>query len=373
MLPASLRKAAILISTLEERAADALLEQMGAEQAAKVRSAMMELDTIEPDEERQILAEFLRRGDAPGDAPDDVQLELSTAAEALAEALPASAARERPVAAAASQQPPFEFLLQIDAAVIAREVSREQPQTVAAVLANLPPDQAAGVLEALPTTLATDSLERMATIDCLAPEVLADLANELKSRMLPHLSAAAASAGSLEKLSSVLGAMDYRRRQRIVMQLAGRNAALASRLGLHDAHALADDRSYVPETVLRYRFESATAAASSRVAGRNAAATFEFNELADLDNDSLRAVLSAVSPETVLLALTGADERLIDRIARGLSPTEAAALRRRLNNPGPLRLREIDAAQRELADTAARLIHDSDERSSAPSRFAAAA
>lgn len=368
MLPASLRKAAILISSLEERAADALLEQMGPEQAAKVRCAMMELETIEPDEERQILAEFLHRGGAP----DDVQLELSTAAEALAAEPPAVDARAQPAASAVCDESPFAFLHQMDAAVIAREVSREHPQTVAAVLANLPPDQAAGVLEALPTTLATDSLERMATIDDLAPEVIADLANELKSRLLPHLVAAAASAGSLERLSSVLGAMDYRRRQRIVLQLAGRNAALASRLGLHDAHSLVHDRSPAPETVLRYRFES-TAAAASRGAGRNATRTFKFSELADLHDDSLRAVLSSVQPETVLLALTGADERLIDRIARGLSAAEAAALRRRLNNPGPLRLREIDAAQRELAAIAADLLRDGRAEMAGHSRFAAAA
>ena len=85
MLPTTLRKAAILISTLDERSAEALLNQMDAEQAAKVRSALVELDNIAQGEEQQVLAEFLQQQGSPAlaralhRAESEVELELSAA------------------------------------------------------------------------------------------------------------------------------------------------------------------------------------------------------------------------------------------------------------------------------------------------------
>jgi flagellar motor switch protein FliG len=383
MLPASLRKAAILVQALDEAAADALLEQMGPEQAAKVRSALMELDAIPPAEERQIVAEFLGRPDAtsaanPAASSGGVELELSSASESLADGY-----RQAPVPPTAVSvptdlgQPPFAFLLRIGAPAIAREIAREQPQMVAAVLAQLPPEQAAAVLEALPTNLATDSLERMATIDGLSPEVLLDLAGELKTRLAPQLLAQDATPQSLDRLSSVLAAMDSRQRERLTTQLTSRNLALANRLGLHPSGSpLAEEAART--TMLRYRLDSAAGdgqLSPPRTASRNSSphAPTEFADLADLDDASLRNVFAAAEPEVVLLALIGAEQRLIDRVLRKLTAREAQAFRRRLDSPGPMRLREIDAAQRKLAELADRLAATGEVRFPRPARFAAAA
>ena len=59
-LSPSIRKAAILVATLDDRAADTLLEQMGDEMAARVRSALVELDDI-PAAEQQAVLDFARR------------------------------------------------------------------------------------------------------------------------------------------------------------------------------------------------------------------------------------------------------------------------------------------------------------------------
>src|SRR4051794_6049029 len=57
----SLRKAAILIASLETRSADQLLDQMGEQQAAKVRHAIMELPDIDPAEQEAVIHEFVGR------------------------------------------------------------------------------------------------------------------------------------------------------------------------------------------------------------------------------------------------------------------------------------------------------------------------
>ena len=62
---ASMRKAAILVSALDHRTADTLLDRMPANDAARVRNAVLELGDISDDEQRVVLAEFLQvRGPA---------------------------------------------------------------------------------------------------------------------------------------------------------------------------------------------------------------------------------------------------------------------------------------------------------------------
>jgi flagellar motor switch protein FliG len=96
----------------------------------------------------------------------------------------------------------------------------------------------------------------------------------------------------------------------------------------------------------RYRLETAPAAGGPLVA---------FDDLTHLSDEDLRQVLGAAGSQLALLALTGADERLVSRILKSLPAKDAAVLRRRLEHPGPVQLREIEQARASLAATAARL------------------
>ncbi len=58
----SIRKAAILVSVLDRDSADALLDKMGPEQAARVRDAVFELDLVSQEEQDQIVREFVSAG-----------------------------------------------------------------------------------------------------------------------------------------------------------------------------------------------------------------------------------------------------------------------------------------------------------------------
>jgi flagellar motor switch protein FliG len=365
MLPPSLRKAAILIAALDERAADALLEQMGPEQAARVRSAVMELADISDDEQQRVLAEFLQRQGSPAlaaAAESDAGVELE-----LAEVEPAEI----------TEPPPLEthitFLSSIASEALARVLRSENPQTVAAVLAHLQPEQTAEVLEHLPAALATEALARMASIDQLAPVVLADLERELRTRIDREVGSAALPPQSVKRVSAVLSAMDYRQRERVVLQLSERNSALAGRLGLCPPRSGTNTVRAYQATAFRYRIERPEAHAEPAPRRERVAAVLQFADLAALDDHSLRAVFAAAEPAVVLLALTGADDRLLDRVLRDLSPREATVLRQRLDHPGPLKLRDIERAQEELATIASRLAVEGAIRLPPAVRFAAAA
>jgi len=368
MLSPSLRKAAVLIAALDEQSADALLRQMSADDAAKVRSALVELDEIPAAEQQRVLTEFMHQQGAPALAVnasiDDVSLDLDPIVEAAAAEVTATEEPKLPSAEAVQAEPPFAFLEQVDAKAIAVVLSRELPQTAAVVLGRLLPEKAAAVLQELPAALATDALERIAWLDELSPAVEADLARELRRQLAPHIKAAGADTASLARMTAVLGAMDYRQRQRAVLALGERNTSLLNRLGLFPAGESPvnnDDRVFA----MRYRIDSPSAASrspqpkmQSPAPAIEESAWLTFDDLAQLNDASLRAVLAAADTEVALLALTGAEPRLIARILRKFPAREAGILRQRLEHPGPLRLRDVEQARAALAAVASRLAHD---------------
>ncbi len=82
------------------------------------------------------------------------------------------------------------------------------------------------------------------------------------------------------------------------------------------------------------------------------------DDLARLDQSALTAILRSVDSQLLVLALVGASEQLVERITAEMPPKIAKAFRQKLNCLGPTRLRDVEAAQIEVADVAARFLHD---------------
>jgi flagellar motor switch protein FliG len=360
----------VLISALDDDAAEAILVQLGADDAAKVRSALVELDNIAADEQQQVLADFLsaQQGSRHSEeSADSVTLDLDPATEA--------AIRESQAAAAVEPDksfdpPSFSFLNNIQAAAIADVLKAELPQTIAVVVAHLTPEQAAAVLQELPAPLATEALERIAWIDEPSPEIQAELGHALRRRLAPHIKTAQADGLNLAHLSAVLGAMDVPQRQRLLSRLGQRNEPLVNRLGLLPTQPAGSGRPKV--LAMRYRLESAPAKGKSSAAKGDDSVWLTFDDLLQFNDGALKAVFAETDTEVALLALTGASPRLIARILRRLAPQQAQVLRHRLEHPGPLRIRDVEQARLALAAVASRLAHEGAIELPASVRFAEA-
>lgn len=382
LLPPSLRRAAVLISALDDASADAILDQMSPNDAAKVRRALVELDDIRPEEQQQVLADFLRnqRPSETGADEPGVALELNPEIEASIDRADMRAAS---AAKALSETESLDFLQDVPPQAIARLLEQEHPQTAAVVVTHLPAQHAAAVLQELPASMATEALERIAAIDAISPDVLADLARGLRRQLAPHLRTAAASAAPLAHLTAVLEAMDFRQRQRLLLQLGQRNNSLLTRLGLFPAAV--SQVVHSEEATPKYRLDSAsdrqningqaTQTPSLRQSANSSDAGdvwLTFDELSHFSDAALKAIFAAADPELVLLALTGAESRLVGRILRRLPLREAALLRERLEHPAGIRLREIEQARAALAALASRLAHEGSIELPATLSFAAA-
>ena len=84
-------------------------------------------------------------------------------------------------------------------------------------------------------------------------------------------------------------------------------------------------------------------------------------------------ILANSDPQLTLLALTGAPIDLVERLFSQLPARDAQTLRRKMEKIGPIRLRDIENAQHELAVLASRLVHDGEIDLPPQRRFAAAA
>jgi flagellar motor switch protein FliG len=149
-----LRKAAVLLAALDRPAADALLAQMSPAEAERVRQAVIELGPFETAEQDAVLAEFVELAPAPN-RTGGVEWVDSTSLPEIAPDAPAAS--------------PFAFLRAADADVLVPLLKHEHPQTLALVLAHLPPDRAAPVLTALPAAAQQEVLRRLAESDDAHP------------------------------------------------------------------------------------------------------------------------------------------------------------------------------------------------------------
>jgi flagellar motor switch protein FliG len=305
------RKAAILLRALDEPTAQLLWSRLSPAQAERVRKAQAELGELDPATERRILDEFLRLG-LMQPKQSAAGLDLSTLAEHRR-------AVETGLSSAGSGGKPFGSLQHVEVESLVRALAGERAQTVALVLAHLPARQAAGVLQRLEPNLQKEVVQRLVRLEETTPDILQEVEAVLRARLAQEISIPRRQVAGLAALASILPALDLATRQRILAQVDDLDPALADRLAA--------------TRTLQIRFE----------------------DLIGLDAVSLRRLIMAADFEVVVLALTGADAVLVDRVLEVMPETDGRVLKKRLQQPGPIRLRDVEEARRRLAALADRL------------------
>jgi flagellar motor switch protein FliG len=335
-LTPTLRKAAILISSLDVRTGDALLEQMGEAQAQRVRDAVMELGEVPAEEQEQILAEFDSRLSPreSGVADDDgVELALSTSM-----AFAPSSKPEPP-----RSTKPFAFLSDAASDLVARHLQREHPQTIALVLSHLPPPRSAAVVMHFSAELQAEVLLRVADCDEFHPEIVREVERGLEAALARELSQTRRRGNGTQKLQAILEAAGACK-DKLAEHVVKRDPVLAATIKVPPPK---------PEPI------SEPAPAQPRSASlrrpNELPPAVEFAQLNQLDDYGWAKVLKASDMRIALLALAGATPDLVSRLLSQLPPQEARALERRIEAIGPVRLREIEQAQEQLARIAAQL------------------
>jgi flagellar motor switch protein FliG len=355
----NLRKAAVLLRSLDADTAAVMLGHLSADEAATIRAAMRAVGHVESGEQAAVMAE-LRGGQSSkqyASGAGDVELTLSSsfAGESYGER-GASPTVTQGVAADSNR---LDFLENAPTSALVTYLAREQVQTIAVVLSHLPPERAAAVLAALPQKVQAETVERLSTLGETDPECVSVLKRELESWAAKRDGLRAGNGRRRDTMAAILAAADAKSRGQILSNMKDHKAALAKQFSSRQAKRptvkapVAKPQSEKP-MVRRVENPVSKPAImpSARIEPR--LPRVDFDDLAGLDSRTLSAVLRQVDANLLALALAGSRDELVDRICEQMPKRTAREFRRQLRRLGPTRLSDVEGAQRAVAQIAAR-------------------
>jgi flagellar motor switch protein FliG len=213
----------------------------------------------------------------------------------------------------------IESLKWMDAKTIAQIISGEHPQIVAIVIAHLDPALAGGVLELLPEAMRSDVLVRVATLDEIPQSALSELDQlvERQSGVAPQ--APPRRVGGAKVAAGIVNSIDK-----------ARSAALLETIEQSDAE-------------LHQKIKDLM---------------FTFDNLLQVDDRGIQTLLREVGSDQLALALRGAEPQIQDKIFRNMSKRAAEILRDDMEARGPVKLSEVEAAQKEIVAAAQKLVEE---------------
>lgn len=355
----NLRKAAVLLRSLDADTAAVMLGQLSAAEAATIRAAMRAVGQVETDEQADVVAEL--RGARPTKqyASDAGDVELALSSSFTGGAYGERAAFSSVGEGIAANSKRFEFLENAPTHALVPHLAREHAQTIAVVLSHLPPERAAAVLAALPPKVQAETVERLSTLGKTDPECLSVLKRELETWAAKRDGLRAGSGPRRDTMAAILAAADAKSRGQILSNMKDHKAALAKQFSpRHAERAPVKAKAAEPQIrnpVIRTAdnpVRQPAIAAAPRAERR--LPRVDFDDLAELDSRTLSAVLRQVDANVLALALAGSRDELVDRICEQMPKRTAREFRRQLRRLGPTRLSDVEGAQRAVAQIAAR-------------------
>ncbi|HET7809714.1 MAG TPA: flagellar motor switch protein FliG [Steroidobacteraceae bacterium] len=308
-------RAAILLLTLGETEAAEILKHLGAKDVQRLGRSMAELANVSREEVRGVLGEFTSAVES--------QTSLGVANEefvrkVLVNALGAEKANSlMDRIALGNARKGLDALKWMDPRAVADLVRTEHPQIVAIILSYLGAEQAAEVLAVLPDAMRSDLVVRIATLDGIQPSALAELDEVMEKQF-------AASGGAAT--SSVLGGL------RIAAEMVN---LMDSSVG----------------TSLMNDIGKSDEALSQKIQEL----MFVFDDLLEIDDRGMQELLRQVPADKLLIALKGADETFKAKVFKNMSQRAAEMLKGDLEAKGPVRLSDVEAAQKEILLAARKL------------------
>jgi len=312
------RAAVLLMSLGDDMAAD-VLKLMGPKEVQKIGGAMASMQSVTKQEVTTVLDDFVAVVDdqtALGiDSEDRVKRMLT---RALGEEK-AGGLIDRILLGRSSKG--LDALKWMDSRSVAEVIRLEHPQIIAIVLAYLDSDHAAEVLGQMPDRLRPDILMRIASLDGIPPQALHELDEIMEKQFSGNNNVKSSSVGGLKCAANILNFMDSSNEAEVMENIQEVDAELGDKI---------QDLMFV------------------------------FDNLSEIDDRGIQALLREVSSESLILAMKGADEELKEKIFKNMSKRASEMLRDDLEAKGPVRLSEVETAQKEIL-TIARRLADSGE------------
>lgn len=202
-----------------------------------------------------------------------------------------------------------DILASMDAKTVANFLSQEHPQTIAVILAKLRAKQTSEILSLLPQELQAEVVLRIADVDQVSPEIIADIDEVIKRELTAMGGIQRYKVGGIEKVVDMFNHLDRSKEKQILDKLDVLSPPLAEVIRKH---------------------------------------LFTFDDIFKLDDRSIQGIMREISNDALTLAMKTAPEEIKEKIFRNISSRAAEMIKEDLEVMGPVRLSDVEKAQSEI-------------------------
>jgi len=203
----------------------------------------------------------------------------------------------------------LESLELVDTRTLANFLINEHPQTIALICAHLPVDKKVDVLKKLPEGLQAEVVLRVANLDFVSPELIAQLDDVLKTELSTLGSIDTQQLGGVEPIADMLNLMDKNSEKNIMSRVEEKDPELAEEI-----------RKLM----------------------------FVFEDLIFVDDKGIQELLKIVDNQKLVIALKTAPEEVKIKLFKNMSNRAATMLKEDLEASGPTKLSDVEKAQLDI-------------------------
>ncbi|WP_115063083.1 flagellar motor switch protein FliG [Oligella ureolytica] len=310
-----MEQCAVLLMSIGEETAAEVLKYLNSTEVQEIGAAMINVKNLTRNHVNDVMEQF--RKDA------DQFMSVNLASEEyirniLSKALGADRAAGilEDIFDLTKQESGIEALNQLEPANIAELIGGEHPQIIATIMVHLDRDLAADTLALLTERVRNDVIVRIATFGGVQPTALREL-TEVLNNMLSGQTSKRSKMGGIRAAAEILNTMTSNLESAMVEHLRERDPELAQR---------------IQEEM------------------------FTFENMADLDDLAIQAILNEVTDNnTLTLALKGASESVREHFFKNMSNRAAQMLRDELEDMQKVRASVVAAEQKIIIQVARRL------------------
>jgi flagellar motor switch protein FliG len=309
-----MRKAAILLVSLEKESAAAILKQMDEGTVETVSREIARLSSVTDEQRAKVIEEFhaLALARAYTEAGG-----LSYAQALISRALPPDEAQR--VMQQIEHQfyaKPFVFLQKAESENLLTFIQDEHPQTIALILAHLAPNQASEILVGLSEEKRVEVVSRISHMEQTSPDVIKEVERGLEHRLSGLMADGLQRVGGVESVAEILNLTDRTTEKGIL-------------------EAIGEDDPDLVEQIRRLMFV--------------------FEDILLVNDKGIQTVLKEIETNDLVLALRTATDELKEKIFANMSDRAVAMIREEMEYMGPVRLSDVEMAQQKIVDVVRRL------------------
>jgi flagellar motor switch protein FliG len=307
-------KAAILLLSLGENDAAQVLRHMGPKEVQRVGVAMAQMRNVHREQVEEVMTEFVA---AVGD-----QTSLGVGSDGYIRKMLTSALGEDKANGLIDRillggnTSGLDSLKWMEPRAVADVIRYEHPQIQAIVVAYLDPDQAGEVLGHFDHKVRLDIVLRVSSLNTVQPAALKELNTILEKQFAGNSTTARTTLGGIKRAADIMNFLDSSVEGQLMDSIREMDAELSGQI---------EDLMFV------------------------------FNNLKDVDDRGIQALLREVSSEVLVVALKGADEGIKEKIFKNMSKRASELLRDDLDSKGPVRVSDVETAQKEILTIARRM------------------